>query len=125
MNLLFSFQYLFLIISCFLLSFSFVVFLFVDYPFIAAIQAGVGAIMCSYNRINGTYACENSKALADLKTKMGFQVHNLYLSQLPLFLSSSLAPASSLLSPPSPAHVKYRDGSCPTGEQLTVQNLLL
>ena len=28
-------------------------------PFEGAIQAGVGSIMCSYNKINGTYACEN------------------------------------------------------------------
>jgi beta-glucosidase len=28
-------------------------------------QAGVGAVMCSYNRINGTYACENAEELTD------------------------------------------------------------
>jgi beta-glucosidase len=28
-------------------------------------QGGVGAIMCSYNRINGTYACENGQELTD------------------------------------------------------------
>ena len=36
---------------------------------------GVGSIMCSYNRINDTYACENQQTLtADLKGTMGFQV---------------------------------------------------
>jgi beta-glucosidase len=37
------------------------------YPaFKMAVQdAGVGAIMCSYNRVNGTYACENAKELTD------------------------------------------------------------
>jgi beta-glucosidase len=28
-------------------------------------QGGVGAIMCSYNRVNGTYACENAQELTD------------------------------------------------------------
>jgi len=36
-------------------------------------QAGVGSAMCSYNRINGTYACENPQTLADLKETMGFR----------------------------------------------------
>src|SRR5690349_16842309 len=29
-------------------------------------QAGVGAVMCSYNRVNGTYACENGEELTDV-----------------------------------------------------------
>jgi beta-glucosidase len=33
--------------------------------FKAAVQAGVGAIMCSYNRVGGTYACENADNLID------------------------------------------------------------
>jgi len=41
-------------------------------PFEAAVGAGAGAVMCSYNRLNGTYACENSASLADLKVGMGF-----------------------------------------------------
>lgn len=41
-------------------------------PFEAAVNAGVGAVMCSYNRIGGTYACENPATLADLKSGMGF-----------------------------------------------------
>jgi len=28
-------------------------------------EAGVGAVMCSYNRVNGTYACENAEELTD------------------------------------------------------------
>eukprot|EP01102_Stenamoeba_stenopodia_P018578 TRINITY_DN6835_c0_g2_i1.p1 TRINITY_DN6835_c0_g2~~TRINITY_DN6835_c0_g2_i1.p1 ORF type:complete len:707 (+),score=174.47 TRINITY_DN6835_c0_g2_i1:128-2248(+) len=45
------------------------------YPaFKAAVDAGVGAIMCSYNLINNTYACENNQTLnTDLKGRMGFQ----------------------------------------------------
>ena len=29
-------------------------------------QGGTGAIMCSYNRVNGTYACENAQELTDV-----------------------------------------------------------
>src|SRR6478752_8229 len=34
-----------------------------------AVQAGVGAVMCSYNRVNGTYACENATELTDVLRK--------------------------------------------------------
>ncbi|CAD7971812.1 unnamed protein product [Amoebophrya sp. A25] len=35
-------------------------------PFIAGVQAGAGSVMCSYNRINGTYACENPNTMRRL-----------------------------------------------------------
>lgn len=39
-----------------------------------AVQAGVGSIMCSYNRINQTFACENSKLINGIaKTELNFQ----------------------------------------------------
>ena len=41
-------------------------------PFEASVAAGVGAVMCSYNRLNGTYACENEQALDDLRSTLGF-----------------------------------------------------
>jgi beta-glucosidase len=41
-------------------------------PFEAAVNAGVGAVMCSYNRVGGAYACENPATLGDLKSGMGF-----------------------------------------------------
>jgi beta-glucosidase len=41
---------------------------------IALRDSGAGAVMCSYNRINGTYACENSYTLTDvLKKDFGFK----------------------------------------------------
>ena len=40
---------------------------------IALHDSGAGAIMCSYNRINGTYACENPYTLGVLKKDFGFQ----------------------------------------------------
>ncbi|GAW26142.1 putative glycoside hydrolase family 3 protein [Rosellinia necatrix] len=44
------------------------------WPFADAVRAGVGSVMCSYNRINNTYACENSYVLNHLlKDELGFQ----------------------------------------------------
>lgn len=43
-------------------------------PFAGAVEAGLGSIMCSYNRINGRYACENNETLnVDLKGHLGFK----------------------------------------------------
>lgn len=42
-------------------------------PFAAAVDAGVLSIMCSYNRINSTYSCENDETLnKELKGYVGF-----------------------------------------------------
>ncbi|KAK1062374.1 hypothetical protein LTR12_010315 [Friedmanniomyces endolithicus] len=44
------------------------------WPFQDLVHAGVGCAMCSYNRINNTYACENSKAMNGLlKGELNFQ----------------------------------------------------
>jgi beta-glucosidase len=44
------------------------------WPFANAVRAGVASMMCSYQRLNGSYACENSKALNGLlKEELGFQ----------------------------------------------------
>ena len=43
-------------------------------PFDAAIQAGVSSIMCSYNRLNGTFACGNESTLTKiLREEIGFK----------------------------------------------------
>ncbi len=43
-------------------------------PFDAAVRAGVGAMMCSYNKINGRWSCENKVTLkGDLKAGLGFE----------------------------------------------------
>lgn len=45
-----------------------------NWPFVDAVHAGVGSIMCSYNQINNSYACQNSKMLNGiLKGEMGYQ----------------------------------------------------
>lgn len=42
--------------------------------FEAAIDAGVGAVMCAYNQVNGTHACENRELLTDiLRGQLGFR----------------------------------------------------
>ncbi len=43
-------------------------------PFDAAVKAGVSSIMCSYNRINGTFACGNNSTLTKiLRDEIGFK----------------------------------------------------
>ncbi|KAK6076215.1 beta-glucosidase g [Seiridium cupressi] len=44
------------------------------WPFANAVKANVASVMCSYQRINGSYSCQNSKALNGLlKEELGFQ----------------------------------------------------
>lgn len=41
--------------------------------FSAAVDAGVGSAMCAYNRVNGTWACENAALFSTLKGTFGFR----------------------------------------------------
>ncbi|ROV93219.1 hypothetical protein VMCG_08717 [Cytospora schulzeri] len=44
------------------------------WPFADAVYAGVTSVMCSYNKINGTWACENDEAMDGLlKGELGFK----------------------------------------------------
>jgi beta-glucosidase len=44
------------------------------WPFADAVHANVGSIMCSYNQVNNSYACQNSYLLNHvLKGELGFQ----------------------------------------------------
>lgn len=44
------------------------------WPFANAVKAGVASVMCSYNQVNNSYACANSKLLNGiLKDEFGFQ----------------------------------------------------
>ncbi|KAK2604736.1 hypothetical protein N8I77_007637 [Diaporthe amygdali] len=44
------------------------------WPFADAVRAGVGSVMCSYQQINNSYGCQNSKMMNDiLKNELGFQ----------------------------------------------------
>lgn len=43
-------------------------------PFEAAVQAGAAAVMCSYNKVNGAYACGDNHTLQQvLKQQLGFR----------------------------------------------------
>src|SRR5215471_14976749 len=43
-------------------------------PFVDAVNAGLSSIMCSYNKLNGTYACGNREILVDiLRKELGFK----------------------------------------------------
>jgi len=43
-------------------------------PFVNAVDAGVSSIMCSYNKVNGIYACGNASTLkAILRDQLGFK----------------------------------------------------
>ncbi|KAI5212936.1 putative beta-glucosidase [Aureobasidium subglaciale] len=44
------------------------------WPFCDAVKAGAGSTMCSYQRVNNSYACQNSKTMNGLlKTELGFE----------------------------------------------------
>ncbi|CAA7264066.1 unnamed protein product [Cyclocybe aegerita] len=44
------------------------------HPFLKSVMAGVGSMMCSYNQVNGTYACDNDKMMNDIvKREFGFR----------------------------------------------------
>lgn len=44
------------------------------WPFADSVRAGVASVMCSYNQVNNSYACQNSKLMNGvLKDEMGFQ----------------------------------------------------
>ncbi|KAF4440063.1 hypothetical protein F53441_12385 [Fusarium austroafricanum] len=44
------------------------------WPFADAVHAGVSSVMCGYNRVNGTYSCENKHLINNLlKKELGFE----------------------------------------------------
>ncbi|KAG6167760.1 glycoside hydrolase 3 [Claviceps purpurea] len=44
------------------------------WPFMDGVRAGAASVMCSYNRVNNTYACDNSKLLNGvLKGELAFE----------------------------------------------------
>ncbi|EIW74805.1 glycoside hydrolase family 3 protein [Coniophora puteana RWD-64-598 SS2] len=44
------------------------------HPFLRSVMAGVASVMCSYNLVNDSYACNNDKMMNDvLKREYGFQ----------------------------------------------------
>lgn len=44
------------------------------FPFMDSLKAGAASLMCSYQRANNSYGCQNSKLMNGiLKTELGFQ----------------------------------------------------
>ncbi|KAL2123450.1 hypothetical protein VTJ04DRAFT_3905 [Mycothermus thermophilus] len=44
------------------------------WPFVDAVRAGVGSVMCAYTQVNNSYSCQNSYVLNHLlKNELGFQ----------------------------------------------------
>ncbi|KUI69829.1 putative beta-glucosidase M [Cytospora mali] len=83
------------------------------WPFYDAIKAGAGSIMASYNRLNNSYASQNSKSLNGLlKTELGFQgfvVSDWFAQQ------SGLASAESGLDMVMPNSSFWNDGQLAQG----------
>lgn len=88
------------------------------WPFQDAIKAGVASVMCSYNMINSSYACQNSKLLSGiLKDELGFQgfVVSDWLAQ-----RSGVASAIAGLDMTMPGDgLTWADGKSLWGSQLT------
>lgn len=63
-------------------------------PFADAVKAGVASIMCSYNKVNGVFACGNPDTLQTLlKQEMGFQgfvVSDWGANHAPTFINDGL-----------------------------------
>lgn len=88
------------------------------WPFADAVRAGVGAIMCSYNQINNSYACQNSKMLNNiLKGELGFQgfVMSDWSAQ-----HTGVATAVAGLDMSMPGDVGFDSGTSYWGSNLTV-----
>ncbi|KAF2258266.1 beta-glucosidase-like protein [Lojkania enalia] len=88
------------------------------WPFAESVRAGVASIMCSYNQVNNSYACQNSKLLNGiLKDELGFQgfVQSDWLAQ-----RSGVASALAGLDMTMPGDgLKWADGESLWGPALT------
>ncbi|OCK84763.1 glycoside hydrolase family 3 protein [Lepidopterella palustris CBS 459.81] len=88
------------------------------WPFAESIRAGVASIMCSYNQVNNSYACGNSKLMNGiLKDELGFQgfVQSDWLAQ-----RSGVASALAGLDMSMPGDgLRWADGKPLWGSELT------
>ncbi|KAI4142882.1 MAG: hypothetical protein LQ340_007180, partial [Diploschistes diacapsis] len=89
------------------------------WPFAESIRAGVASIMCSYNQVNNSYACGNSKLMNGLiKDEMGFQG---YIQSDWLAKRSGIASALAGLDMDMPGDGKFwLNGDSLWGEKLTI-----
>ena len=88
------------------------------WPFAESIKAEVASVMCSYNQVNNSYACQNSKLLNGvLKDELGFQgfVMSDWLGQ-----RSGVASALAGLDMTMPGDgLQWQDGKSLWGSELT------
>lgn len=88
------------------------------WPFADSVRAGVASVMCSYNQVNNSYACQNSKLLNGiLKDELGFQgfVQSDWLAQ-----RSGVSAALTGLDVTMPGDgLKWADGKSLWGPELT------
>ncbi|USW48251.1 Putative glycoside hydrolase, family 3, glycoside hydrolase family 3 domain, immunoglobulin [Septoria linicola] len=88
------------------------------WPFSESIRAGVASVMCSYNQVNNSYACQNSKLMNGIiKDEMGFQgfIQSDWLAQ-----RSGVAAALAGLDMSMPGDgLKWQDGVPLWGGELT------
>ncbi|KAK6852152.1 hypothetical protein PG995_012277 [Apiospora arundinis] len=88
------------------------------WPFVDAVRAGVGSFMCSYNQINNSYGCQNSKLLNGiLKSELGFQgfVMSDWAAQ-----HSGVSSAVAGLDMTMPGDVAFNDGKSYWGANMTL-----
>ncbi|KKY15292.1 putative glycoside hydrolase family 3 protein [Diplodia seriata] len=88
------------------------------WPFADSVRVGVASVMCSYNQVNNSYACQNSKLLNGvLKDELGFQgfVQSDWLAQ-----RSGVASALAGLDMSMPGDgLRWQDGKALWGPELT------
>ncbi|KAK4695532.1 beta-glucosidase, partial [Lecanoromycetidae sp. Uapishka_2] len=88
------------------------------WPFAESVRAGVASVMCSYNMVNNSYACGNSKLMNGiLKDELGFQgfVQSDWLAQ-----RSGAASALAGLDMTMPGDgLRWQDGQSLWGSKLT------
>lgn len=88
------------------------------WPFAESVRAGVASVMCSYNQVNNSYACQNSKLMNGiLKDELGFQgfVQSDWLAQ-----RSGVAAALAGLDMTMPGDgLRWQDGDSLWGGELT------
>ncbi|TKX18771.1 putative beta-glucosidase A-2 [Elsinoe australis] len=88
------------------------------WPFADAVRAGTGAIMCSYNQINNSYACQNSDTQNRLlKAELGFQ--GMILSDWSA-QHSGVSSALAGLDLTMPGDVGFTSGTSYWGSNLTI-----
>ncbi|KAJ5745955.1 hypothetical protein N7520_011137 [Penicillium odoratum] len=88
------------------------------WPWMDGVRAGMGSVMCAYNQINNSYACQNSYMLNKLlKAELGFQgfVMSDWSAQM-----SGVSSALAGLDMTMPGDIAFDSGTSYWGSNLTV-----